>query len=101
MLANSVLKRDKQKYFQKQKTKMSDTLNLGQARDRRQRFGAHRGRDLYWGFTIGFFADAATMFIIYLGRYIPNLSTTSVVVGAFIFIYVNFFDCMHDFKANP
>ena len=30
---------------------MSDTMNSEAARDRRQRFGAQRGRDLYWGFS--------------------------------------------------
>ena len=31
---------------------MSDTMNSEAARDRRQRFGAQRGRDLYWGFYV-------------------------------------------------
>ena len=30
---------------------MSDTMNSEAARDRRHRFGAQRGRDLYWGFS--------------------------------------------------
>tara|TARA_B100000575_G_C22823352_1_gene484062 strand:+ start:137 stop:520 length:384 start_codon:yes stop_codon:yes gene_type:complete len=79
---------------------MSDTMNSEHARDRRQRFGAQRGRDLYWGFMIGFFVNAATMFMISLGGDIPELAITSAVVGVFIFVCVNSFDCMDDFKAN-
>ncbi|GIR83463.1 MAG: hypothetical protein CM15mP85_00870 [Rhodobacterales bacterium] len=33
-------------------------------RDRRQLVGATRGRDLYWGFTIGVFANLVTLYLI-------------------------------------
>ena len=79
---------------------MSDTMNSESARDRRQRFGAQRGRDLYWGFTLGFVVNAATMFMISLGGGMPKLGITAAIVGTFIFVCVNSFDCMDDFKAN-
>ena len=39
---------------------MSDTMNIAADRDRRQRNGAKRGRDLYWGFTIAIFSNLVT-----------------------------------------
>ena len=79
---------------------MSDTSNSEAARDRRQRFGAQRGRDLYWGFTLGLVVNTATMFMISLGGGLPKLGITAALVGTFIFVCVNSFDCMDDFKAN-
>ena len=79
---------------------MSDTMNSDAARDRRQKIGAQRGRDLYWGFTLGLFVNVATMFMISLGDGIPKLAITAAIVGTFIFVCVNSFDCMDDFKAN-
>ena len=79
---------------------MSDTMNSDAARDRRQKIGAQRGRDLYWGFTLGLFVNVATMFMISLGDGIPKLAITAAIVGTFIFVCVNSFDCLDDFKAN-
>ena len=79
---------------------MSDTMNSEAARDRRQRFGAQRGRDLYWGFTLGLVVNTATMFMISMGGGLPKLGITAAIVGTFIFVCVNSFDCMDDFKAN-
>ena len=79
---------------------MSDTMNSDAARDRRQKIGAQRGRDLYCGFTLGLFVNVATMFMISLGDGIPKFAITATIVGTFIFVCVNSFDCMDDFKAN-
>jgi hypothetical protein len=46
---------------------MSDVMNTPADRDRRQRFGAQRGRDFYWGITLGLAVNVATMFMISLG----------------------------------
>ena len=43
---------------------MSQNMNTTADRDRRQRFGAQRGRDLYWGFTLGLLVYVATMSMI-------------------------------------
>ena len=75
-------------------------MNSEAARDRRQRFGAQRGRDLYWGFTLGLVVNTATMFMISMGGDLPKLGITAAIVGAFIFVCVNSFDCMDDFKAS-
>ena len=39
---------------------MSKKMNTPADRDRRQQFGAVRGRDLYWGFTVAIFSNLAT-----------------------------------------
>ena len=75
-------------------------MNSDAARDRRQKIGAQRGRDLYWGFTLGLFVNVATMFMISLGDGIPKLAITAAIVGTFIFVCVNSFYYMDDFKAN-
>ncbi|NCV49722.1 MAG: hypothetical protein EBW46_08445 [Rhodobacterales bacterium] len=54
-------------------------------RDRRQLVGATRGRDLYWGFTIGVFANLVTLYLIIQGgdlRYC-NYSAYGSLVGNF------------------
>ena len=79
---------------------MSDVMNTPADRDRRQRFGAQRGRDFYWGITLGLAVNVATMFMISLGVDVPKLALTAAIVGSFIFVCINSFDCMDDFKAN-
>ena len=79
---------------------MSDVMNTPADRDRRQRFGAQRGRDFYWGITLGLAVNVATMFMISLGVDVPKLALTAAIVGTFIFVCINSFDCMDDFKAN-
>ena len=44
--------------------------------------------------------NAATMFMITLGVGVPKLAITAAIVGSFIFVCINSFDCMDDFKAN-
>ena len=100
MSADPALEQGQQNYCKIWETEMSDTTNSEAARDRRQRFGAQRGRDLYWGFTLGLVVNTATMFMISLGGGLPKLGITAALVGTFIFVCVNSFDCMDDFKAN-
>mgnify|MGYP001241128420 CR=1 FL=1 len=78
---------------------MSDN-NSAADRDRRTMFGAARARDLYWGLTLGLIVNVATMFMISQGGDLPKLAITAAVIGIFIFVCVNSFDCMDDFKAN-
>ena len=87
-------------FSQRMQREMSDSTNSETARDRHKRIGAQRGRDLYWGFTLGLIVNVATMFMIALGVGIPKLAITAAIVGTFIFVIVNSFDCMDDFKAN-
>ena len=75
-------------------------MNTSADRDRRQMFGNTRGRDLYWGFTIGVFANLATLFLIIQGGDLPQLAVTAAIVGTFVFVMINSFDCLDDFKAN-
>ena len=75
-------------------------MNTSADRDRRQMFGNTRGRDLYWGFTIGVFANLATLFLIVQGGDLPQLAITAAIVGTFVFVMINSFDCLDDFKAN-
>ena len=75
-------------------------MNTAADRDRRQLIGATRGRDLYWGFTIGVFANLATLFLIVQGKDLPQLAMTAAIVGIFVFVMINSFDCLDDFKAN-
>ena len=75
-------------------------MNTSADRDRRQMVGNTRGRDLYWGFTIGVFANLATLFLIVQGGDLPQLAMTAVIVGIFVFVMINSFDCMDDFKAS-
>ena len=79
---------------------MSETMHSEAARDRRQRIGSQRGRDLYWTFTLGLIVNVATMFMISIGGDLPTLGITAAIVGTFIFVCVSAFDCMDDFKAN-
>ena len=39
---------------------MTNKMNTAADRDRRQRNGQMRGRDLYWGFTLGILSNLAT-----------------------------------------
>ena len=66
---------------------MSQNMNTAADRDRRQRFGAQRGRDLYWGFTLGLLVYVATMSMISFGENIPKLT----IIGKFIVVIVNSF----------
>ena len=75
-------------------------MNTAADRDRRQMVGNTRGRDLYWGFTIGVFANLATLFLIVQGGDLPQLAMTAAIVGIFVFVMINSFDCLDDFKAN-
>ena len=79
---------------------MSETMNSEAAHDRRQRIGAHRGRYLYWTFSLGLFVNITTMFMISIGGDLPKLGITAGIVGTFIFMCVSAFDCMDDFKAT-
>ena len=79
---------------------MSEIIHSEAARNRRQRIGAQRGRDLYWTFTLGLIVNIATMFMISIGGDLPKLGITAAIVGTFIFVCVSAFDCMNDFKAN-
>ena len=75
-------------------------MNTSADRDRRQMVGNTRGRDLYWGFTIGVFANLATLFLIVQGGDLPQLAMTAAIVGIFVFVMIISFDCLDDFKAN-
>ena len=79
---------------------MSDIMNIAADRDRRQRNGATRGRDLYWGFTIAIFSNLVTLFIISQCGDLPSLAISVMVLATFIFVMINSFDCMDDLKAN-
>ena len=79
---------------------MSNKMNTPADRDRRQQFGAVRGRDLYWGFTVAIFSNLATLYILSQGGDYPGLAVAAVVVGTFVFVMINSFDCMDDLKAN-
>ena len=54
-------------------------LNTAADRDRRQLVGATRGRDLYWGFTIGVFANLVTLYLIIQGGDLPQLAMTCLL----------------------
>ena len=79
---------------------MSNKMNTPADRDRRQQFGAMRGRDLYWGFTLAIFSNLATLYILSQGGHYPGLAVAAIVVGTFVFVMINSFDCMDDLKAN-
>lgn len=79
---------------------MENKLNSSADRDRRQRWGATRGRDLYWGFTIGIFSNLVTLYIVANGDGSPAIAISAMVLGTFIFVMINSFDCMDDLKAN-
>ena len=68
---------------------MSDIMNIAADRDRRQRNGATRGRDLYWGFTIAIFSNLVTLFIISQGGDLPSLAISVMVLATFIFVMIN------------
>ena len=74
-------------------------MNTAADRDRRQLIGATRGRDLYWGFTIAVFGNLFTLYIISQGGDLPQLAITAAIVGMFVFVMINSFDCMDDLKA--
>ena len=75
-------------------------MNSASDRDRRQRNGATRGRDLYWGFTIGTLSNLVTLFIIAQAGRLPTLAISAMIVATFVFVMINSFDCMDDLKAN-
>jgi len=79
---------------------MTNLMNSASDRDRRQRNGATRGRDLYWGFTIGTLSNLVTLFIIAQAGRLPTLAISAMIVATFIFVMINSFDCMDDLKAN-
>ena len=78
---------------------MSNTMNTAADRDRRQQIGATRGRDLYWGITIGVFSNIATLAILSMDSGL-DLAISAMILGTLVFVLVNSFDCMDDFKAN-
>ena len=78
---------------------MSNTMNTAADRDRRQQIGATRGRDLYWGMTIGVFSNITTLAILSMDGGL-DLAISAVIVGTLVFVLVNSFDCMDDLKAN-
>jgi hypothetical protein len=75
-------------------------MNSASDRDRRQRNGATRGRDLYWGFTIGTVSNLVTLFIIAQAGSLPIFAISATVIATFVFVIINSFDCMDDLKAN-
>ena len=79
---------------------MTNLMNSTSDRDRRQRNGATRGRDLYWGFTIGTLSNLVTLFIIAQAGRLPKLAISAMIVATFVFVMINSFDCMDDLKAN-
>ena len=79
---------------------MTNIMNSASDRDRRQRNGATRGRDLYWGFTIGTVSNLVTLFIIAQAGNLPIFATSAMIIATFVFVMINSFDCMDDLKAN-
>ena len=79
---------------------MTNIMNSASDRDRRQRNGATRGRDLYWGFTIGTVSNLVTLFIIAQAGRLPIFATSAMIIATFVFVMINSFDCMDDLKAN-
>lgn len=79
---------------------MSKSMNTEADRDHRQQIGNTRGRDLYWGLTIGIFSNLVTLFIISQGGDLPSIAISAAVLATFIFVMINSFDCMDDLKAN-
>ena len=75
-------------------------MNSAADRDRRRLIDATRGRDMLWGFTIGIFGNLFTLYIISQGGDLPKLAISAAVVGMFVFVMINSFDVMDDFKAN-
>ena len=75
-------------------------MNSASDRDRRQRNGATRGRDLYWGFTIGTVSNLVTLFIIAQAGSLPIFAISAMIIATFVFVMINSFDCMDDLKAN-
>tara|TARA_B100000497_G_C7382150_1_gene244666 strand:+ start:164 stop:535 length:372 start_codon:yes stop_codon:yes gene_type:complete len=75
-------------------------MNSASDRDRRQRNGATRGRDLYWGFTIGTVSNLVTLFIIAQAVSLPIFAISAMIIATFVFVMINSFDCMDDLKAN-
>ena len=56
-------------------------MNTAADRDRRQRFGAQRDRDLNWGFTLCLLVYVADMSMISFGENIPKLAITAAIIG--------------------
>ena len=79
---------------------MTNIMNSASDRDRRQRNGATRGRDLYWGFTIGTVSNLVTLFIIAQADSLPIFAISAMIIATFVFVMINSFDCMDDLKAN-
>ena len=59
-----------------------------------------RGRDLSSGFTLAIFSNLAKVYILSEGEDYPRLGLAAVVVGTFLFVMINSFDCINDLKAN-
>ena len=55
---------------------------------------------LYWSFTIAVFGNLFTLYIIAQGGDLPQLAISAAIVGMFVFVMINSFDCMDDLKAN-
>ena len=79
---------------------MTNIINSAADRDRRQRNGATRGRDLYCGFTIGTVSNLVTLFIIAQAGSLPIFAISAMIIATFVFVMINSFDCMDDLKAN-
>ena len=78
---------------------MAGKMNTDADRARRAMYGSMRGRDLYWGITLGIFSNLFTLYLISQGSDLPQLAISAAVVGTFIFVMVNSFDCMDDQEA--
>ena len=79
---------------------MTNIMNSASDRDRRQRNGATRGRDLYLGFSIGTVSILVTLFIIAQAVSLPIFAISAMIIATFVFVMINSFDCMDDLKAN-
>ena len=75
-------------------------MNIATDLDRRQLIGATKGRDFYQGFTIAVFGNLFTLYILSQGGDLPQLAMTAAIVGLFVFVTINSFNCMDDLKAN-
>jgi len=63
-------------------------MNTAADRDRRQQIGATRGRDLYWGITIGVFSNIATLAILSMDSGL-DLAISAMILGTLVFVLVN------------
>lgn len=81
---------------------MANNMNSAADRDRRQRNGHTRGRDLYWGFSLGILSNLVTLFLLSTGAALGLMAwaLTATIVGTFVFVIINSFNCMDDLKEN-